>query len=301
MKKIFSLLAVATVLFASSCSKTTENVASENNETPITLSPEFADLQNSLYELNQEMMPSLAETRGWPRWRWPRWICVGLSDVAGGLIGHIGTGSVEGGTELGTEFSTAAYEFFFPNEYSEPITTLRPVELEFASAIQALTDVQGAMVGVFHNQLVRKAYNEVGDSLFTMNSEQRMAMFREALPEEYQNDFLETSVAYDFQDFLYSPESGETIDEFFNGVCEKYPEAAQEILTVKPILEGIDSAKSDKDALKYIIRAMRAIELSNISAESKQALLCGASIAFESKLLWNIPDDTHHTWINPRN
>ena len=161
--------------------------------------------------------------------------------------------------------------------------------------------MQGATVGVFHNQLVRKAYNEVGDNLFTMNSEQRMAMFREALPEEYQNDFLETSVAYDFQDFLYSPESGETIDEFFNGVCEKYPEAAQEILTVKPILEGIDSAKSDKDALKYIIRAMRAIELSNISAESKQALLCGASIAFESKLLWNIPDDTHHTWINPRN
>lgn len=299
MKKFFSLLAVATVLFASSCSKTTENVALEKNETPITLSPEFADLQSSLYELNQEMMPSLAETRGWPRW--PRWILVGISDALGGLIGHVGTGTVEGGTALGTEYSTRAYETLFPNEYSEPITALRPVELEFASAIQALTDVQGAMVGVFHNQLVRKAYNEVGEELFTMNSEQRMAMFMEALPEEYQNDFSETSVACDFQDFLYSPESGETIDEFFNGVCEKYPEAAQEILTVKPILEAIDSATSDKAALKYIIRAMRAIELSNISAESKQAILSGASIAFESKLLWNIPDDTHHTWINPRN
>ena len=281
---------MATVLFASSCSKTTENVAPENDETPITLSPEFADLQNSLYELNQEMMPSLAETRSW--WRWPRWILVGACDALGGLVGHVATGSVTGGIETGTEASTWAYGQLFPNEYySEPVTNLRPAELEFAETIQTLMDQRGAMVGMCHNELIRNAYNEVGGELFEMNSGQRMAMFRAALPDEYKDDLPETSVACDFQDFLYSPESGETTDEFFNEVCEKYPEAAQEILTVKPILEGIDSAPSDKAALRYIIRAMRTIELSNIAAESKQAILCGASIAFESKLLWNIPDD----------
>lgn len=297
MKKIISLLAMAAVLFASSCSKTTENVAPEKNETPITLSPEFADLQNSLYELNQEMMPSLAETRGW--WRWPRWILVGACDALGGLVGHVATGTVAGGIESGTEASTWAYGQLFPEEqYSESITNLRPEESEFASMLPTLMDQQGAMVGIIHNQLIRNAYNEVGDHLYEMNSEQRMAMFRGALPEEYQDNLPGTSLACDVQDFLYSPESGETTDEFFNGVCEKYPEAAQEILTVKPILEGIDSAPSDKAALRYIIRAMRAVELSNIAAESKQAILCGASIAFESKLLWNIPDDIRNKRLN---
>ena len=297
MKKIFSLLAMATVLFASSCSKTTENVAPENDETPITLSPEFADLQNSLYELNQEMMPSLAETRGWPKW--PRWILVGACDALGGLVGHVATGSISGGIETGTEASTWAYGQLFPKEYcSVSVTNLRPAELEFASTIPTITDAQGAMVGMIHNDLIRNAYNEVGGELFEMNSGQRMAMFRAALPYEYKDDLPETSVACNVQDFLYSPESGETTDEFFNGVCEKYPEAAQEILTVKPILEGMDSAPSDNAALRYIIRAMRTIELSNIAPESKQAILCGASIAFESKMLWNIPNDIRNKRLN---
>lgn len=294
MKKIISLLAMATVLFASSCSKTTENVAPEKNETPITLSPEFADLQNSLYELNQEMVPSLAETRGW--WTTLRWIVVGVGDVLGGVVDYQENEKVGSAIVAGANASIAIFKALFPKgKYSESINDLRPAEREFESTVHSLNDSQGALAGLFHNSIIRNAYNEVGDELFEMNTEQRMVMFSEEMPDEYQEDLSETSeVPYDVQDFVYSPESGETIDEFFDGVCEKYPEAAQEILTVKPILEGIDSAQSDKVALRYIVRAMKTVELSNIAAESKQAILCGASIAFESKLLWNISDNTRN-------
>ena len=294
MKKYFSMLAMATVLFASSCNKTTENVTLENNETPITLSPEFAELQNSLYELNQEMVPSFSETRGWPRF--PRWILFGLADGLGGLIGHVGTGSVSGGIQAGTKASTWAYEQLFPEEqYSESINAFRPIESEFDSMIATLNDQQAAQVGILHNYVIRKAYDEVGDSLFEMTPEEMEPVFMEALPDEYRDDLPETSVvSYDVQDFVYSPESGETTNEFIFGICEKYPEAAQEILTVVPILEALDASTSDKAALKYITRAMKMVECSKVTAKSKSAILCGASVAFESKMLWNIPENQNN-------
>ena len=57
-----------------------------------------------------------------------------------------------------------------------------------------------------------------------------------------------------------------------------------------PILDAIDAYTSDNDALKYITRAMKTIERSKVSAKSKNAILCGAAVAFESKVLWNLSE-----------
>ena len=290
MKKIFSLLAMATVLFASSCNKTPENVTPENNETPITLSPEFANLQNSLYELNQEMIPSSTETRSF--WRW---LCVGICDAVGAVCGYQ-VGNVPGAIVLGSAASAIAIEEFQPMSCNSGfINSFKVEEQDFQTVIRNLKDASGAEVGVFHNRLIRSAYAENGNDLYEMSSEELVPMFREALPAGYNNlSMTNEELTESVQDFVYSPASGETTNEFVMGLCEKYPEAAQELLVMLPILDGISASATDKAALDYTTRVMKTIERSKVAAKSKNAILCGASVAFESKVLWNLSENQNN-------
>lgn len=286
MRKIYSLLAITMVLFVSSCKKT-ENVTPENNDTPTMLSQEFADLQNSLYELNQEMIPSSAETR--VPW-WKRWLCVGIADVTGAVCGWNKGGPI-GAIYYGVVASVEAYEEFKPSEYSFlSINRYKEEEQAFLLAIGALQDASGAQVGVLHNQMIRSAYDEIGTELFELAPQELVPVFEEALPDEYKDELfvINENFSESVQDFIYSPETGETATAFVMGLCEKYPEAAQELTVLMPILEGIDASRSDNAALKYALRAMTTIKKSAIPAESKNILFCGTSVAFESKLLWNL-------------
>ena len=285
MRQINSLLAIAMVLFASSCKKT-ENVTPENNDTPTTLSQEFADLQNSLYELNQEMIPSSTETRS----SFKRWLIVGLADATGAACGWA-CGGAGGAIILGTAASTYYFKVTEPFESRfSGLNRFKDEEQAFLLAIGALQDASGAQVGVLHNQMIRSAYDEKGTELFELAPQELVPVFEEALPDEYKDELFvnNESLSESVQDFIYSPETGETTTAFVMGLCEKYPEAAQELTVLLPILEGIDASRSDKAALKYALRAMTTIKNSAIPAESKNILFCGTSVAFESKLLWNL-------------
>ncbi|MBR5256288.1 MAG: hypothetical protein IKV62_05890 [Bacteroidales bacterium] len=290
MTKYFSLLAIAMVLFASSCQKK-ENVASEKNENPITLSQEYADLQNSLYELNQEMITSSPETRS-PR----RWIAVGISDAVGAACGFR-FGGVAGSIILGALASAIEIIETQPMENNSTVVNdLKVEEQEFQNALKTLMDQSGAQVGVFHNQVIRAVYGENSDDIPEMTTEELVPLFREALPEEYKNELSLTNeeLSESVQDLIYYPESGETTTAYIFRLGLKYPESRHDLIVLKPILDGIDASESDQAALEYTTRAMAIIEHSKVASKSKNTLLCGASVAFESKVLWNLSENQNN-------
>jgi hypothetical protein len=284
MKKINALIVCGLVLFAISCKKN-EDESSSQTETQIELSQEFADLHNNLIELNQELVPTIPETRSFFRW-----LLVGICDAVGAACGYA-VGEIPGAIILGAATSTAAIVEFTPWEYrSETINDYKTTEQEFYSRVISSDELGGALVGMYHNQSIRSVFEEKGEAIFEMSPQELIPVFEDVLPEEYEdgNSALERLRSFSVQDFVYSPESDETVESFVQRLCVKYPNVAQELTVLRTILDGIEAIQSDQDALDYTTRAMQIIADSQIAAKSKTTLVCGTSVAFESKQLWNL-------------
>ena len=91
------------------------------------------------------------------------------------------------------------------------------------------------------------------------------------------------------EDFVFDPETDVTPEDFILSLCADYPSISQELCVLETILDGLDAIQSDADALTYTEQAIQIIENAQISENSKSMLVCGTSVVFGSRLLWNLP------------
>lgn len=162
-------------------------------------------------------------------------------------------------------------------------------EQVFESSAFSFGASEGVQVGVLHNMLIRSVVEKYGNEISQWDGEELLEVLKQELSIQgiivSGQDNLNTISS---QDIVCRQESDETIDDFIQNVCNQHPAISQELTVLKTILNGIDMIQSDQEALNYTTQAIQIIENSNVASDSKTTLVCGASVAFESKQLWNL-------------
>lgn len=279
MRNLVLLLAFVVILIPESCTKT-KTISDEKHNTDLLLSENYSELQESLLDLNQKMSQSSPETRSFFRW-----LLVGISDAVGAACGYA-AGGIGGAIVLGSTASAIAITEFTPWENNQGI-------INGPTALEGQFDPgssHGHHVGGYHNNLLRFVFRDYGDSLLTMNEESIL----DAISSEYPLLGLEDTLSLSWnnvqiEDFVFNPETDITPEDFILSLCADYPSISQELCVLETILDGLDAIQSDTEALTYTEQAIQIIENAQISEDSKSMLICGTSVAFGSRLLWNLP------------
>lgn len=256
----------------------------EKENTDLLLSENYSELQESLLVLNQKMIQSSPETRSFFRW-----LLVGISDAVGAACGFA-SGGIGGAIVLGSAASAIAITEFTPWENNQGLINGPTVlEGQFDISLPPGSSHE-CHVGGDHNNLLRFAYRDYGDSLLAMNEEDIL----NAISNEYPLLGLEDTLSLSWnnvqiEDFVFDPETDVTPEDFILSLCADYPSISQELCVLETILDGLDAIQSDADALTYTEQAIQIIENAQISENSKSMLVCGTSVVFGSRLLWNLP------------
>lgn len=289
MKKFYYLTILVLSLTMISCNKKAEsNLGVDKQIVPsnssMQLSESFAELQSNLMELNHSVEDSSPRTRSIFRW-----LLVGISDAVGAACGFE-IGGIAGAVILGGAASTAAIVEFKPQDYLCDFITNQEREEDTENAILSSASYRDVIrVGVQHNMLIRSLIENKSEDIVNMSSEELLEAFGdEAANNEIDNSVIEVLSTINLSELIFNPESEETLDAFINRLCDGFPDISQELIVLKTVLDGIDMAQADQDAFDYTAHAMQIISASSIEEESKATLLCGTSVAFESKLLWNL-------------
>jgi hypothetical protein len=283
MRKYVLLLAFVVILIPESCNKT-KTFSEEKNNTDLLLSENYSELQESLLALNQKMSQSSPETRSFFRW-----LLVGISDAVGAACGY-SVGGIGGAIVLGSTASAVAITEFTPWENNQGLINGPTALEEQFDIIIPPGSSHGCHVGGYHNNLLRLVFQDYGDSFLTMNEES----IWDAISNEYPLLGLEDTLSLSWnnvqiEDFVFDPEMDVTPEDFILSLCADYPSISQELCVLETILDGLDAIQSDTDALTYTAQAIQIIENAQIAEDSKSMLICGTSVAFRSRLLWNLP------------
>lgn len=291
MKKLFILVVMTFCAICFSACNQKDSQTNEHQKTEsIKNSHDFDLLKAEILNLNDTR---LSQETKIPRWL--RWLCVGISDAVGGLVGA--QFGVVGGIILGSTASIEAY-IQFTNYCSSNglqangINDICSAEETFCLyALQTGHINDGLTDGYYHNTVIRNLYEKHGEDLLLMDEYSlKEAVKAEAillctLNNEEQIDVMNS---YNAADYVFNESIDYSPSAFINRIQTLNSDVALELSILEPVLTGINEIEDKLERVEYLKDVVEIIDESQIPEDSKRTIKSGASIALESSLLWNI-------------
>lgn len=280
MKKFLSTLVVAFIiaLTFTSCSTTTQEAEIEQNLSMLSKDTTgVANLKTNLQKLNSSYTQSPTRLA-----KWLRWLIAGVADVGAFLVDGSFSGSVTS--------SKTVYDMLAKEKKTE--TETRAISnLDNSADLKdgALIGLDSCSAGYIHNKIIVELYNQYGNALSSMTSEE---LYKAILTKTYEitgeslSDEEQEQTASNVETIKNLYDENETVETYIEKIKNTTNdiEVKSSLEICGTILYGLQYV--DDEDTSYYQKVQKLIEDSDLNTDTKKKINDGASIAFSSAKLW---------------